>query len=400
VTNIKHPPVNIRLSKIASKNVKKGHPWIFESAISHQNRDAESGDVAVVYDEKRKFLAVGLYDASSHLRVRVLSRARAQVNADFFRIALQSAHERRLPLMAKGTNGFRLVHGEGDGLGGLVIDRYDKTMVIKLYSEAYLPHLPALMSALERYSPTRVLLRLSRALQENYAQREGEWLLGGLEEDSVIFRENHFAFEAQPLKGQKTGFFLDQRENRERVEKLCRNKRVLNVFSYSGGFSLYAARGGANEVVSIDISPHAQKSALTNFSLNPDQLPEKVVHTPITADAFKGLERLKKEGESFDVVIIDPPSFAKQQSEVERAVNSYRRLLRLGLQVLKANGQLVFASCSSRVPHDLFVQTLTQEAENNRRPLRVQKITEHGVDHPLLPHFIEGHYLKCVFAEA
>ena len=390
-------PVNIRLNKAASLNVRRGHPWVYENSITHQNREGASGDVCVLYDSKRKFLAIGLFDPDSHLRVRLLSDERVPVDDAFFAAKILKAHAIRQPLLESGTDGYRLVHGENDFAGGLIIDRYANTYVVKLYSGVYFSYLDAITNALKSLGAERVILRLSRQVQTKH-KREGELLLGDDESDLVVFKENHMVFEAHPFKGQKTGFFLDQRENRARVEGLSKDKRVLNVFSYNGGFSLYAARGGAKRVASVDLSPHAMASAARNFELNRSSF--KCVHEEVVGDAFKVLEAMAHENRRFDVVIIDPPSFAKQQSEVEGALRSYKRLMRLGLKLLEREGELVFASCSSRIQKDVFEETLTQCAKSAGRPLRINEVTQHAIDHPILKGFREGAYLKCIFARA
>ena len=206
-------------------------------------------------------------------------------------------------------------------------------------------------------------------------------------------------FEADPIHGQKTGFFLDQRDNRARVEGLATGKRVLNVFAYNGGFSLYAARGGATQVASLDISRPALQAAERNFALN-QNIPTvaAATHQLLVGDAFPLLAEMASNRRTFDLVIIDPPAFAKQQSEVERALAAYAQLTRLGLGVLQAGGTLVLASCSSRVSTDAFFTTVTQAAAQVRRPLQIFAQTTHALDHPV--GFPEGAYLKCLYATA
>jgi 23S rRNA (cytosine1962-C5)-methyltransferase len=215
----------------------------------------------------------------------------------------------------------------------------------------------------------------------------------------VVFRENGLRFEADPIRGQKTGFFLDQRDNRARVGDLARGRSVLNAFSYSGGFSLYAARGGAREVTSLDISQPALDAAARHFTLN-DDVPAVAAcqHELLCADAFEAFEALAEGKRLFDVVVVDPPAFAKKQSEVDRALSAYARLCRLALRVLKPGGELVLASCSSRVSAEAFRDNALSAASRAGRPLRIHEETGHALDHPV--GFPEGAYLKCVFARA
>ena len=212
----------------------------------------------------------------------------------------------------------------------------------------------------------------------------------------VHFQENGLNFAADVIRGHKTGFFFDHRDNRNRVGKLAKNKTVLDVFSYTGGFSLYAAAGGAKSVMSLDVSQPALEAAKMNFQLNQD-LPNvaNCRHETVVADAFQALEDLAGSGRVFDLVVVDPPSFAKSKGEVEGAIGAYDRLTRLALNVLAERGLLVMASCSSRVSAELFFGTVVNAAEDEGRPLWEQFRTGHAVDHPLRDDFPEGAYLKC-----
>jgi 23S rRNA (cytosine1962-C5)-methyltransferase len=215
----------------------------------------------------------------------------------------------------------------------------------------------------------------------------------------VIFDENGLRFEVDPVRGQKTGFFLDQRDNRARVEALAAGARVLNVFAYTGGFSLYAARGGARAVTSLDLSALALAAAERNFALN-RALPAVAAaqHELLAGDAFDALAELARARRTFDLVIVDPPAFAKRQAEVERALAAYARLTRLALAVTRPGGTLVIASCSSRVSAAAFYDAVLAAAAQAGRPLRELARTGHALDHPV--RFAEGEYLKCLFAVA
>jgi 23S rRNA (cytosine1962-C5)-methyltransferase len=308
-------------------------------------------------------------------------------------------------LLASGaTNGCRLIHGENDGLPGLVVDRYDETCVMKLYTTAWLPHLRPVVAALETaVQPRRLVLRLSRALQSRpeqlYGLVDGLVLRGPDLTGPVLFQENGLTFAVDVVAGQKTGFFLDQRDNRARVERPAAGKRVLNVFAYTGGFSLYAARGGATAVTSLDLSQPALETAEYNFYLN-RHLPGVAAasHTLLQGDAFQRMEELADRKKVFDLIVVDPPSFARQQSETERALAAYARLTRLALRLLTPGGILVQASCSSRVETAEFFQTIHKTALKEKRPLREIERTGHPLDHPV--GFPEGAYLKCLFAAA
>ena len=394
--------IALQVSSAAERAIKQGHPWIFESAITKESHTGKAGDLAVIFDKKRNFLAVGLYDPKAMIRVRILQRLKpATVGQAFFKAKLDTANQLRAPLrdapLKRLTNGYRLAHGENDGLPGLIIDRYAETYVIKLYTPAWIPHLNDVLVALGKVSPAeRIVLRLGGSVKENNSNLTDGMLLQGEPLDgAVIFHENGLGFEAEPILGQKTGFFLDQRENRARVEKLAKGKRVLNIFSYTGGFSIYAARGGATEVISLDASKPATDAAERNFKLN---FPKSNIHKTITGDAFIEMARMKAEKQRFDMVIIDPPSFAKKASQRDAAINAYQKLTRLGLDILAPNGVLVQASCSSRVESEVFFDAIHIAARQVRCPLKEIERTSHALDHPI--GFKEGEYLKCLFATA
>jgi 23S rRNA (cytosine1962-C5)-methyltransferase len=371
-----------------------------------QSHDGKPGDLAVVFDQKRRFLAIGLYDPTSPIRLRILQQGTAAtIGQPWFQEKLRTIIQRRHSLAAdQRTTGYRLVYGENDGLPGCVVDRFDTTLVLKLYTAAWIPHLQDLVTALQSVHPAeRIILRMSRNVQNQpaylYGLEEGMILLGPPLVGPVIFLENGLRFEADPIHGQKTGFFLDQRENRARVESLAAGKRVLNVFAYNGGFSLYAARGGATEVASLDISRPALVAAENNFAHN-QNIPAvaAAAHRLLVGDAFLLLQQLAKANECYDLLIIDPPAFAKRQSEVPRALNAYAQLVTLGLGVLRPRGIIVLASCSSRVDVEIFVANAQQAAIQTGRPLEIFAQTGHALDHPI--GFAEGAYLKCIYARA
>ncbi|MGB4873309.1 MAG: class I SAM-dependent methyltransferase, partial [Candidatus Promineifilaceae bacterium] len=263
----------LRVTPAAERAVREGHPWLFADSITRQNQDGRSGDLAILFDHKNRFLAVGLFDPDSPLRVRILHHGRsATIDTAWWEQRLRQAAALRQPLLESPTTGYRLVYGENDGFPGLVIDRYAETYVLKLYTTAWLPHLADVLLGLTAVSrPQRVVLRLnrtSRPVLTELGLPDGTILAGPPLAGPVMFRENGLNFAADVVEGQKTGFFLDQRDNRARVEGLASGGDVLNVFAHSGGFSLYAARGGARRVTSLDLSRPALQAAAENFALN------------------------------------------------------------------------------------------------------------------------------------
>ncbi len=395
--------IAVHVHAAAERNLRRGHPWLFESGISSQSHEGQAGDLAVIFDRKRRFLAIGLYDPASPIRVRVLHQGKPRtVDEQFLREKLTVAAGLRRPLLASETNGYRLVHGENDGLPGLVIDRYAQTCVIKIYSAAWFAHLKDVLTGLQHeIRLERVVLRLARqaeaALEPAWELSDGMVLTGPPVSGPIRFSENGLVFEADVLRGQKTGFFLDQRDNRRRVEERTTGKSVLNVFAYSGGFSLYAARGGAHTVISLDSSQPALRAAEEIFALNSSVAEIAAAkHEILVADAFVAMKEMAARQQQFDMVIIDPPSFAKRASEVDGAMRAYARLIQLGLALVRPHGTLVMASCSSRIEADAFYDLIHDTARGSRMQLRDVEVFGHVLDHPI--GFREGAYLKCMFA--
>ena len=397
--------IALRVAPAAELALRQGHPWLFDGAIRQQSYEGQAGDLAVVFDRYRRFLALGLYDPTSPIRVHVLvHKEPATIDLRWFRERIRESADVRKPLLDTATNGYRVVHGENDGLPGLVIDRYDRTFVVKCYTPAWIRHLPMIIKAIVQSLPAhRIVLRLGRTARRQpellFGLTDGQVVYGAELEGPIVFQENGLRFEADPQKGQKTGFYLDQRDNRARVERLARGKSVLNVFAYTGGFTVYAARGGAQSVASVDASRLALEAGQRNVALNQD-LPavSRASYEWLLQDAFDCLERLQRARKQFDVVILDPPAFAAQQDQVRQALTSYGRLTTLALGVLGAGGTLVQASCSSRVSEEDFYAVVHRAAKAAGRPLQELERTGHGLDHPIT--FPEGAYLKCLFARA
>ncbi len=397
--------IKLQVSNSGIASLHRGHPWLYAEKIKSESHQGEPGDLAVVFDAKRRFVAVGLYDPFSHIRMRALHTSNpGPIDRGLFSERIAQALVRRLPLLQTDTDGYRMVHGESDGMPGMVFDRYGETAVVKLYTHAWLPHLrDCLESLLEQQPFNRIVLRLSRGMMQHPEQlrgiEDGQIIYGEPITQTLTCRENGLIFEVDPVRGQKTGFFLDQRDNRARVEKLAKGRKVLNAFSYNGGFSLAAARGGATEVTSLDQSGPAIASSKRNFALNkknPHIAATK--HLTIEDDAFKAMTELAKQGKSYDLVIIDPPAFAVRRAQVKEALKAYGRLAQLGVSLLAPGGDIVLASCSNPVTPDDFRQTVCAAATAAGRPLRKIEEMSHALDHPL--DFVDSRYLKCLFAKA
>lgn len=375
--------------------MRAGHPWIFDGAIQRLKGEGKAGDLAIIFSHKKnKFIGVGLYDPDSPIRIRVLHQGSpAQINADFFREKLSLAKEKRSALLATDTNGFRLVHGENDGFPGLVVDVYAGVAVLKLYSPAWLPWVETLLPLVVEVEKAKaVVLRLAR----NTGADAGAWgwddgavIHGTLPDPVVVFREHGIQFAANVVDGHKTGFFLDHRENRRRVGELADGLEVLDVFSYAGGFSVHALAGGAAAVTSLDISAPALEQARNNARLNDL---DSSRHETLAEDAFAALEQMARSEKEFDLVIVDPPSFAKSAKEVPGALAAYRKINKLALPLVAPGGILLAASCSARVTAEDFFRTVEAVLHASGRGFKLIDKTYHDTDHPI--GFPEGAYLK------
>jgi 23S rRNA (cytosine1962-C5)-methyltransferase len=392
--------LRLRLKPAAESRIRAGHPWVFDESIREQNRAGEVGELAVIYDRQDRFLAVGLYDPESPIRVRILHQGKpVTLSPSWWEERLGEALRRGEGLFDEGTTGYRLINGENDGWPGLVLDRYSQTLVLKLYTAAWLPRLEDVLGLIQnQLTPGNVVLRLSRNIQEiarkSYDRKDGSVVQGDAIEAPVIFSENGARFEADVLKGQKTGFFLDQRENRRRVEDLAKGGRVLNAFSFSGGFSVFAARGGARAVTDLDISAHALESARRNLQLN-QAVVKGCRYEQIQADAFEWLPATNPR--AYDLIILDPPSLARREAERDGALQAYRKLCGQALRGLSRGGKLVACSCSAHVPAEAFFGTAREAARASRRNWREMETTGHAPDH--MARFKEGEYLKAIYLQ-
>lgn len=402
--------IAVKLKNKALASVRTGDYRIYENSIEHLSTPGKAGSLAVLFDKKQKFAGAGLYDPFSPVAVKVLTNSPKlpPVGRELFQYRIKEAFALREGKIPGATDAYRLLHGESDSFPGLVADRYSENLVLKVYSSVWFPYLSMIANLLEEELPLleNCVVRLSREMAllpetDRYGFSDGMSFCKGKAaadwEAKVLFHENGLEFEADLIRGQKTGFFLDQRDNRFKASTLARGKKVLNLFSYSGGFSLSCAKGGAKEVWDVDFSKYAIAESQRNFARNLQYSSIKnCLHKGITGDAFEVMTELGKKGELFDMVIIDPPSFAKSAAEKEKALYSYGRLAKLGAALLRKGGIMIFASCSSRVTaEELFphIDEILTKA-GYRRDVFAE--TEHAVDHPAK--FPESRYLKCQYA--
>eukprot|EP00667_Euglena_gracilis_P006599 EG_transcript_6652 len=388
-TRPKAKNVAIHVTKDAERQVAGGHPWVYAESVTSESHRGEVGDLAVVFGGKNRLLAVGLYDPASPIRVRVLHvGSSTPIDGAFWRQRIASARQVRAGLEASGTTtGYRCLAGENDGFPGLVLDRYDNVFVLKLYSGAWLRHLDVVTQAVaEVYSPASLVFRVARAVAKEAADaglKDGQILRGSPVAGPVLFQEEGLWFQADVLEGQKTGHFLDQRDNRRRVGALAKGRRVLDVCCCTGGFAVHAAAGGAAEVHLVDRSAAALETAAANLALNRND--------PV-------LGSLAAANDQYDVVVLDPPAFAVTAGQVPRALAAQGRLTVAGCRVVRPGGVLVQSSCTARIPMEDFVRTLHTAARGAGYRLVELERTEHAVDHPV--RFPQGAYLKTLYARA
>jgi 23S rRNA (cytosine1962-C5)-methyltransferase len=399
--------VALHVKPAAERSIRAGHPWLYEDSITTRSHEGKCGDQAVVYDRKNRFLAIGLYDPYSSIRVRVLAHNQPQpITIEWFKARLIKSLKARGSFDITVTSGYRLVHGENDGFPGLVLDRYGHNLVMKLYSTIWVPYLKDLLPLLvELTDAERIVLRLARKAQGQavalFGLQDGLQLYGPPLHGPVQFYENDVRFEADIINGHKTGFYLDQRENRAYLEEIVKGdgtfQSLLNVFAYSGGFSIFGARGGASQITNVDISEAALQTARNNFLLNMKHPSiSRAKNQYVIGDAFEVMNRLLQAGRKYDAVVIDPPSFASRKSQVTPALKAYGYLVRSGINLLREGGLLALFSCSSRMSEDQFFKRVATETVKMGRPLQELKRTGHPCDHPLS--FEQGAYLKGVFA--
>ena len=389
------------LRKDLARHLRAGHPWVFRKAVERAPTRLLAGAIVDVTEDGR-FVARGYYDPHSAISVRILTREPAEViDPAFWRRRVARARALRRELV-HGTDAYRLVHGEGDGLPGVVVDLYGRFAVLKLYSAGLTPHRGDIVEAIrsETVGLSGVFGR-DEVGRDDDEEESGKPLEGagkvlfGAEPPSLIEVDEHgMKLLVDVRRGQKTGQFLDQRENRLLVRQLARGRGdVLNLFGYTGGFSVAAALGGARHVVTVDVDEDAIRLARDNFRANGLDAAD---HAFAAEDCFEILGRYKKAGRRFDLVVCDPPAFAKSQKAVEGALAGYASLNRAALAVLAPGGLLVTASCSARVSPEQFSDAVKEAAYKAKVDLSLVGETRQPPDHPVSLQFREGRYLKCL----
>ena len=384
------------LKKGEDRRVRGGHPWIFSNEVETWLGDVEDGGLVDVTDHRGAFLGRAYVNRHSLISARILTRGRDEVDTAFFVKRLERAKRLR-DAVYPGEPAVRLVYGESDQLPGLVVDRYGDWLAVQVLTLGMERRLAELKPALEHvFEPRGAVLVADSPLRalEGLEQRREVWW--GDVPERVPVRVGGFELDADLLHGQKTGLFLDQRENRRRAEARAKGRAALDVFCYQGEWSMHLARGGAASVLAVDSSEPALARARGNVERN--GFAERVQF--LRMDAFDALRRLEREGKRFGLVVLDPPALIKSRRAVAAGARAYREHNRLAMSLLEEDGILVTCSCSHHLDDDLFRQVLLESARAARRPMRVLDWAGEAADHPRLLAVPETHYLKCAVLQA
>lgn len=389
----------IILKKGKEESLLRFHPWVFSGAIFKLPEQLQEGETVAVRAADGTLMGVGHYEIGS-IAVRILAWNDRELDLDFYKEKLQSALDLRLKLgllePKENKQSARLVHGEGDYLPGCIIDVYGDTAVFQAHSVGIHNARLTIAQALESIGYHNIYYKSDTTLpykaQEHISEPLTGWLAGGFSSDIAI--ENGLKFHVDWLKGQKTGFFVDQRDNRALLERFAKNARLLNMFCYTGGFSVYAMRGGAKLVHSVDSSERATNLTKQNIELN---FPDDHRHEEFATDAFKYLQEMPRG--AYDVIILDPPAFAKHRNAIPNALRGYRRLNAAAIEKIAPGGIIFTFSCSQAITPEQFKQAVFSAAAQAKRQVRVLHRLSQPADHPVNIYHPEGEYLKGLVIE-
>ena len=396
-SSVHYPTASLKPRR--EESLLSGHLWIFSGALQQPPYWIEPGGLVDVKSATGDFVARGYYNPNTDIAIRILTRdIEESIDEEFMRRRIRSAVALRQVFDPDKTNTYRLVNAEGDGLPGLIVDRFAEILVVQIHTAGMERMRSLVIDALVEETATRGILMRNDSQsrrREGLEVEEPEVAFGGVP-TRVAVRENGVLFLVDPWQGQKTGFFLDQRDKREALRKYTGHaERILNCFSYTGGFSVYAALSNPNaHITSVDISTPAIEAAREQFILNGI---EPNAHQFLIAHVFDYLEQAQKDGELFDVVVLDPPAFAKTKDARSQALKAYRRLNTLGMEVLRPGGILLTCSCSGFIGLDDVLGAVSQAAQRLQRQVQLLETYTHSVDHPIHLAMPETSYLKAIF---
>lgn len=385
------PPSDVFLRKGHIQPVWAGHPWVFQQAIERSSKKPEHGAEVRVLDVQGHFLGRGFFSENSALAIRLFSREDEPFSSELLRTRLERASARRAPFLEPTTTGYRVIHGEGDELPGLVVDRFDDVLVVQFGSAGLARHRSLVLDALEgHFRPRTILDRTTEKVsrQERFERESG--LIRGETPGRLTFDERGLRFELPLELTQKTGFYFDQRPLRARVEALARDREVLDLYSYVGGAGLFAARGGASRVVSVDSSTIAVE---TGASL------ARTLGLSVDFERSDALEFLERHPTAFDLVLSDPPKLAQSRSGRDKALAYFRKVTEASLRAVRPGGLLAVSSCSAALGLREVERALALAARDAARRATVLERIFQGPDHPVPPAFPEGLYLTTLLAE-
>lgn len=379
------------------RRVRSGHPWIFSNEIAHIDGEPAEGGALEVFARGGEFLGTAYYNPRSLIAARILSRRRESIDtADFFHRRLSEAYEYRRRLYGD-ADALRIVHGEGDGLPGLVVDRYGEVLSLQFLTLGMERRREAVLQALlEIFRPAAVVARNDVAVRALEGLLQQVEILHGELPERLLVSEHGLRFCVDVLGGQKTGHFLDQKENHQTLQGRVENRRVLDLFCYSGSWAVHAARYGADAVTGVDISPGAVALAGENARLNGLEGRCSFVR----ADVFELLKELGRDRERFDTIVLDPPAFVKSRKKLREAIKGYLTINRRAMELLAPGGYLFTCSCSYHMDRETFLDTLRKAGSQAGRTLRLVEMRGQAFDHPVLLSCPETEYLKCAVLQA
>ncbi|AEF93967.1 PUA domain containing protein [Desulfotomaculum nigrificans CO-1-SRB] len=375
------------------KRIANGHPWIYRSEVKEITGDFTPGDIVEVVDYRDKFIGKGYINPASQIMIRIMTRdPEEEINEEFFRRRIQAAWQYRQHVV-RDSNACRVVFGEADFLPALIVDKFGDYLAVQTLALGIDVHKDTIVKVLQEIiQPKGIYERNDVSVRQLEGLPLTTGFIGEPFDPKVVIKENGIRFVVDLAGGQKTGYFLDQRENRLALQGLVKGGRVLDCFCHTGTFSMYAAKFGAREVLGLDIAAPALEVARVNARLNG----YSDICTFKETNSFDELRAMEKAGEKFDVVILDPPAFTKSRQAVEGAIRGYKEINLRGMKLLPPGGFLITCSCSYHMKEDIFLEVVMDAGRDAGRQLRLVELRRQAKDHPMLLAMPENHYLKCV----